>query len=157
MLKISDFGLAKIRPDPSKDEGEEFRLTGETGSYRFMAPEVFRHENYDETVDVYSYGMILFYLLMGKPPWPTYNGLVAVRKAALEGDRPVVPREWDIRLSSLLQECWDENRRSRPRFTRILESLETYSESVFNQRKNSTIETAKPPDFAEQRCACTMM
>ena len=157
VLKISDFGLAKIRPDPSKDEGEEFRLTGETGSYRFMAPEVFRHENYDETVDVYSYGMIMFYLLMGKPPWPNFNGLVAVRKAALEGDRPVVPREWDIRLSSLLQECWDENRRSRPTFTRILESLETYSESVFNQRKNSTIETAKPPDFAEQRCACVIM
>jgi serine/threonine protein kinase len=36
-----------------------------------MAPEVFRHETYNETVDVYSYGMIFFYLLDGRPPWPS--------------------------------------------------------------------------------------
>ena len=40
VLKISDFGLAKIRPDPTKTEQEAFVMTGETGSYRFMAPEV---------------------------------------------------------------------------------------------------------------------
>ena len=40
VLKISDFGLAKIRPDPTKTEEEAFVMTGETGSYRFMAPEV---------------------------------------------------------------------------------------------------------------------
>jgi len=34
VLKISDFGLAKIRPDPTKNEKEVFVMTGETGSYR---------------------------------------------------------------------------------------------------------------------------
>ncbi|KAL7462679.1 hypothetical protein ACHAXS_003053 [Conticribra weissflogii] len=43
-LKITDFGLAKIRPNPEQCEVEAFMMTGETGSYRFMAPEVFRHE-----------------------------------------------------------------------------------------------------------------
>lgn len=43
-LKIADFGLAKIRPNPEQCEVEAFMMTGETGSYRFMAPEVFRHE-----------------------------------------------------------------------------------------------------------------
>jgi hypothetical protein len=28
-------------------------LAGETGSYRYMAPEVFRHEPYNNKVDVY--------------------------------------------------------------------------------------------------------
>ena len=41
-LKITDFGLAKIRPNPEQTEQEAFMMTGETGSYRFMAPEVFR-------------------------------------------------------------------------------------------------------------------
>jgi len=50
-LKIADFGLAKIRPNPEQNEVEAFQMTGETGSYRFMAPEVFRHEEYSETVD----------------------------------------------------------------------------------------------------------
>jgi serine/threonine protein kinase len=44
VLKISDFGLAKVRPDPKTNEAETYLMTGETGSYRFMAPEVYRHE-----------------------------------------------------------------------------------------------------------------
>eukprot|EP00957_Ditylum_brightwellii_P116390 8877589-Ditylum_brightwellii.AAC.1 len=38
-LKITDFGLAKIRPNPEQREQDQFLMTGETGSYRFMAPE----------------------------------------------------------------------------------------------------------------------
>jgi len=127
VLKISDFGLAKVRPDPKMTENSQFVMTGETGSYRFMAPEVYRHEDYTETVDIYSYGMILYYLLSGRPPWATLNGLKAVEKAAKEGDRPNVPRDWDERLSKLLQQCWDENPQARPSFARILDILNAYS------------------------------
>ena len=38
-LKIADFGLAKIRPNAKQSETEAFLMTGETGSYRFMARE----------------------------------------------------------------------------------------------------------------------
>lgn len=127
VLKVADFGLSKVRPDPHKLEKDSFMMTGETGSYRFMAPEVFRHQHYTETVDIYSYGMILFYLLDGKPPWPYDNGLVAVRKAADEGERPTLPRSWDTRLQRLLQDCWDENPSSRPSFKQILQTLSEHS------------------------------
>ncbi len=40
-----------------------YKLTGETGSYRYMAPEVFRHEPYNLKVDVYSFAMIIFQLV----------------------------------------------------------------------------------------------
>jgi tRNA A-37 threonylcarbamoyl transferase component Bud32 len=126
-LKISDFGLAKVRPDPSLSETDEFRMTGETGSYRFMAPEVFRHEDYTETVDVYSFAMIFYYLLSGRPPWEHLNGLKAVIKAATEADRPIIDRSWDSQLSGLMQRCWDENPSSRPSFSVILEELHEYS------------------------------
>ena len=36
-----------------------------------MAPEVFRHEPYNNKVDVYSFGMILYQLIEGVVP---YNG-----------------------------------------------------------------------------------
>jgi len=112
-------------------------MTGETGSYRFMAPEVFRHEQYTETVDVYSFSMILYYLLDGKPPWPFLNGLVAVRKAANDGERPPIPRNWDHRLQSLLQECWSENPAARPPFRQILKVVNDYATDVFQQDSNS--------------------
>jgi serine/threonine protein kinase len=127
VLKVADFGLSKIRPDPKKQENQPFMMTGETGSYRFMAPEVFLHLSYNETVDVYSYGMILFYILDGKPPWPTENGLVAARKAAEEGDRPRIPRGWDNKIQILLQDCWDENPSTRPAFQQILHILRQHS------------------------------
>ena len=131
-LKISDFGLAKVRPDPQSIETDKFRMTGETGSYRYMAPEVFRHEEYTETVDIYSFSMIFYYLLSGKPPWPTLNGLKVAIQVAEEADRPVIDRAWDAQISSLLQRCWDENPNSRPSFSQILKELAEYSKDVLH-------------------------
>jgi serine/threonine protein kinase len=161
VLKVADFGLSKVRPDPKKHEKDSFLMTGETGSYRFMAPEVFRHQHYTETVDVYSYGMILFYLLDGKPPWPYDSGMVAVRKASDEGDRPSIPRSWDSRLQALLQDCWDENPSSRPSFRTILSILNQYSRSVFNS-DSENMQASVPDDasissFRKMGCRCTVM
>ena len=49
-IKLADFGLSKSLPvnkHASYDLQSTFKLTGETGSYRYMAPEVFRHECYN--------------------------------------------------------------------------------------------------------------
>ena len=43
-------------------------LTAETGTYRWMAPEVIRHEKYSRSADVYSYAMILYELLTHEVP-----------------------------------------------------------------------------------------
>jgi len=130
-LKIADFGLAKIRPNPEQNEVEAFQMTGETGSYRFMAPEVFRHEEYSETVDVYSYAMIFYYMLRGIPPWSGLSGVDAATKAAVDGEWPLIPRDVDDRLSTLLKRCWDENPKARPGFDGIIISLTMYSHDVY--------------------------
>ena len=67
-LKITDFGLSKTLGDlaPKKDQSNSYMLTGETGSYRYMAPEVYRHEDYNHKVDVYAYAMILYQMFEGK-------------------------------------------------------------------------------------------
>jgi serine/threonine protein kinase len=152
VLKISDFGLSKVRPKPEVGEKETYTMTGETGSYRFMAPEVYRHEEYDETVDVYSFSMIFFYLLIGRPPWPNLPGLEAVRKAALEGDRPNIPRDVDARLQSLLKDTWDDNPKMRPSFSQISRRLSAYSKDVFKSDTNTiaSIET-------NSKCQCNIL
>ena len=65
-------------------------MTGETGSYRYMAPEVFRHEPYNQAVDVYSYSLIMFWLFSGMRPFAAISDPVnAVKFAALEnGESP---------------------------------------------------------------------
>lgn len=63
--------------------GESYKLTGETGSYRYMAPEVFRHENYNEKVDVYAFAMIFYELLEGIAPYVDLDAVSAAKQAAI--------------------------------------------------------------------------
>ncbi len=123
-LKVSDFGLAKLRPiSDGLVSDDAVYMTGETGSYRFMAPEVYRHEPYGRPVDVYSFAMILFNMLEGEPPWPETPGPDAAKLAALDNDRPPLPRHWDEKLTHLLRSCWAADPSTRPSFAAALEVL----------------------------------
>lgn len=75
VVQVMDFGLSKTLV-PVEKHGtldpnlhQVYRLTGETGSYRYMAPEVFRHEPYNQNVDVYSFAMIIFQLFETSVPF----------------------------------------------------------------------------------------
>lgn len=57
-IKIADFGLSKTLPTRDAKHAEfdlddKFKLTGETGSYRYMAREVFCHEAYNNKVNLF--------------------------------------------------------------------------------------------------------
>jgi len=60
--KVADFGLSRL--NLLKRE-----MTGMTGTLRYMAPENVRCEHYDSKVDIYSFGLIVFFMLVGKPPF----------------------------------------------------------------------------------------
>jgi serine/threonine protein kinase len=154
-LKIADFGLATVRANPSQNQTEVIMMTGETGSYRFMAPEVFRHEEYNESVDVYSYSMIFYQILLGVAPWNAFSGLEAVTKASIDGDRPLIPRNVDGRLSTILRRCWDENPRARPDFEEIINWLNTYSTDEFKTNDKEVHTMANFRDH-EGKCGCVI-
>ncbi|KAG8099290.1 hypothetical protein GUJ93_ZPchr0013g36090 [Zizania palustris] len=84
-LKVGDFGLSKIIKAPHAND--VYKMTGETGSYRYMAPEVFKHRKYDKKVDVFSFGMILYQMLEGDPPFSNYEPYEAAKHVA-DGHRP---------------------------------------------------------------------
>ncbi|MBA0585970.1 hypothetical protein Gorai_016726, partial [Gossypium raimondii] len=84
-LKVGDFGLSKlIKVQNSHDV---YKMTGETGSYRYMAPEVFKHRKYDKKVDVFSFAMILYEMIEGEPPFSNHEPYEAAKLVA-EGHRP---------------------------------------------------------------------
>ena len=121
-----------------EDETSTYKLTGETGSYRYMAPEVFRHEPYNAKVDVYSFGIILFELLDGGVPFTKkVHPLDAARRAALLHARP----GWGMgatskglrraprpppppALRALVEACWRPDPAARPDFAEICRRLE---------------------------------
>ncbi|OMJ76816.1 hypothetical protein SteCoe_23752 [Stentor coeruleus] len=60
-LKLSDFGSAEQMVKMNK-------LTGCFGSVFYLAPEVFKNE-YDEKVDIWSCGVMIWVLITGKQPY----------------------------------------------------------------------------------------
>jgi calcium-dependent protein kinase len=63
VVKITDFGFAKCF-DPS-----EGQLHQTLGSPLYMAPEIVKKIPYDQKVDIWSLGIIMYILLSGKPPF----------------------------------------------------------------------------------------
>lgn len=127
-LKVGDFGLSKlIRVQNSHDI---YKMTGETGSYRYMAPEVFKHRKYDKKVDVFSFAMILFEMLEGEPPLSHYEAYEAAKYVS-EGNRPVFrSKNYTPELRDLTEHCWAADMNKRPSFLEILKRLEKIKETI---------------------------
>lgn len=57
--KLGDFGIARKLENAAGGYSQK-------GTYNYMAPEVARGEDYDATVDIYSLGMVLYWLMNRK-------------------------------------------------------------------------------------------
>lgn len=134
VCKIADFGLSKTLPTQKLARGEDlisgtYKLTGETGSYRYMAPEVFRHEPYNSSVDVYSYAMIVYQLFEHAPPFVGMDAVAAARAASTSHTRPSFvrlkePKQLNAEIRELIARCWAPNPDDRPGFREVCAVLE---------------------------------
>ncbi|KAF2196757.1 Serine/threonine-protein kinase atg1 [Delitschia confertaspora ATCC 74209] len=73
MLKIADFGFARILPTTSLAETL-------CGSPLYMAPEILRYEKYDAKADLWSVGTVLYEMVCGRPPFRANNHVELLRK-----------------------------------------------------------------------------
>eukprot|EP01018_Ginkgo_biloba_P037887 Gb_36967 [translate_table: standard] len=105
-------------------------MTGEIGSYHYMAPEVFEHRRYDTKVDVFSFAIILYEMFEGSPPFANCDAY-EVAKIMSSGDRPIFRAKTYLpELKELIKECWDHNSSKRPPFLDILKTLEKIKETL---------------------------
>ena len=66
-VKIADFDVSKmvLSDETTKYKGH----TGETGTYLWIAPEVLQHRQYNYTADIYSLGLVFYYIWTSKIPF----------------------------------------------------------------------------------------
>jgi serine/threonine protein kinase len=64
-VRIFDFGLSRIQPKRTTDR----RLTGGTGTARYMAPEVARFEHYSFSCDVHAFAILLWEICTLERPY----------------------------------------------------------------------------------------
>ncbi|CAL5024588.1 unnamed protein product [Urochloa decumbens] len=113
---IADFGV-------SRHPSQEGDMTAETGTYRWMAPEVINHKPYDHRADVFSFAIVLWELVTSKIPYENLTPLQAAL-GVRQGMRLDIPSGLHPPLSKLIQQCWNENPNVRPSFAEITAELE---------------------------------
>ncbi len=106
-VKIIDFGLAKVLPHHKK-ENETFQMTGNTGSMRYMAPEVGRGENYNLKADVYSFAIILYEVLNLDKAWNGLHPHEIKTRVLIRKQRPLISMFWPSPLRDLLKSTWSD-------------------------------------------------
>ncbi|XP_058083666.1 serine/threonine-protein kinase VIK-like [Magnolia sinica] len=135
-LKVADFGLSKIAQE--KDMHGSYKMTGGIGSYRYMAPEVYRRESYRKSVDVFSFAFIVQEMFEGRPSNKSESPEAVADKRAYEDSRPSLSSIYPEEIKTLLKECWHKDPERRPSFEDIIARLEIIQENL--NEKASAVE-----------------
>ncbi|MBA0791523.1 hypothetical protein Gohar_016098, partial [Gossypium harknessii] len=129
-VKLADFGLAR-------EESLTEMMTAETGTYRWMAPELYstvtlrqgEKKHYNHKVDAYSFAIVLWELIHNKLPFEGMSNLQAAYAAAFKNVRPSA-EDLPEDLAAIVTSCWQEDPNARPNFTQIIQMLLHYLSTV---------------------------
>jgi serine/threonine protein kinase len=149
--KVLDFGLAKqIVPHiPGSDETQFMTRTqpgAVVGTAGYMSPEQVRGEPVDARGDIFSFGMVIYECLSGKPPFERPTA-VEVMTAILREDPPELPETVAPALRQIVAHCLEKEPDRRFHSARDLAfALRTVSNSATNSRASgSRPALASPP------------
>jgi len=146
-VKLMDFGLSTVVPNASPDSDEEYQLSGETGSLRYMAPEVAKRTTYNNKADVYSFGILLWELVEFKKPFDRMNRDAFYEKVIHGGLRPEISKKIPTDLATLISECWDNDPQARPTCQAIVFSL---AEMLRNEKNKKSHKGSKVGKFVKK-------
>lgn len=124
-VKITDFGLSRLRVN-------SYVNTGPGGTPEWMAPELLRQDPFNEKSDVFSFGVILWELVMCEKPWRDDHPMQIVFKVGSRGEKlPTPPPEsCEPELREMIVECFADDPKRRPDFKRIVERLDVMCHRV---------------------------
>ncbi|NXU88279.1 ANKK1 protein, partial [Xiphorhynchus elegans] len=123
-VKISDFGLSKWMEQSSRMQYIESSALRGTLSY--IPPEMFLQNSKPPGIkyDVYSFGIVIWEVLMQKKPYAGANMMAIIVKVAA-GKRPgleLISDDWPgecQQMVDLMKRCWDQDPKQRPSFSDI--------------------------------------
>eukprot|EP00559_Dactyliosolen_fragilissimus_P006385 CAMPEP_0184858022 /NCGR_PEP_ID=MMETSP0580-20130426/3149_1 /TAXON_ID=1118495 /ORGANISM="Dactyliosolen fragilissimus" /LENGTH=378 /DNA_ID=CAMNT_0027353939 /DNA_START=118 /DNA_END=1254 /DNA_ORIENTATION=+ len=132
-VKIFDFGLAKQLPPEEKFSDGTYSLTGETGSMRYMAPEVHKSQRYNFKCDMYSLGILLWEILAAEKPFKDYSTTMHKELVVGKGYRPKCDKAWPESVNDLMKLSWSEDHTKRPTSSEFHSKLRAEFDSACNK------------------------
>lgn len=114
-VKLFDFGLAKVLHHSKRvDQSDMYLLTSNTGSPRYMAPEVALKKPYNFKADVYSLGILIWSIRMLKTPYANHSMLSLQEKVYNGKERPELDSSFSEVLQDILSHAWHQDPYERP-------------------------------------------
>ncbi|KAL6056515.1 Tyrosine-protein kinase abl1 [Balamuthia mandrillaris] len=124
-IKISDFGLSRLKRDT---ESEEQTTKSEVGPLKWMAPESISQQTYSHKSDVWSYGVVLWELTnFGEEPYPELSLVQAALAVVDEKMTPTIPSDIPSVLQEIMRACWQYDPKDRPTMEEIVSMLSNAS------------------------------
>ena len=137
-IKLSDFGLARVKAYTAT-------MTGNCGTYQWMAPEVLANSRYTEKADgvcwlagaedragvphavvsrfdpasVYSFGVVCWELFTSRCPYESMNQIQVAMAVLNEGKRLAIPDSTPSEVAAVVHSCWHAEPSSRPSFLNV--------------------------------------
>lgn len=121
-VKITDFGVSHFE---ASNYGE---MTGNIGTFGYMAPEVLVGGPYDKKCDVYSFGICLWEIYCCAVPYSNVRCVEQSSTLVYKKLRPKIPRSCPKSVANVMKRCWDKDPSKRPEMdevVRLLEAIDT--------------------------------
>ena len=103
---MSDFGLAK-----TKEHTKTQTVANSLGTVPWTAPEYLtakRIKERSEKGDVFSFGVIIWELVVRQTPWKESGmSLEDIKEVVVEGSRLDIPSDCPQHLKVIMNECWE--------------------------------------------------
>jgi serine/threonine protein kinase len=127
ILKITDFGLSKMKDLGSSNQQTDFKLSARAGTYLYMSPEQLTRNTIDYRSDIFSAGIILYELFSSRHPFSNSVNMESATAAIIKHN-PVEVKEIETaipdELNYLITKCLEKNPNERwNSFSEIKENL----------------------------------
>lgn len=133
-VKICDFGTAC---------DVHTLMSNAKGTVAWMAPEVITTTNYNEKCDVYSFGIVMWEVIMRKVPFKGLNSYQVMQTVAKK-KRPPLPSIMPSSIIMLIELCWSHEASCRPSFILICQLLDKVWAELSNNEANFSTSTQRP-------------
>jgi tRNA A-37 threonylcarbamoyl transferase component Bud32 len=111
-MKLCDFGLTKLKSELNSGSGQF------AGTPCYMAPELFDRKFYDDKIDVFAFGTVLWEIYTQKIPYANCDAM-EIKQKVTKGEElycsSIVPKQ----IANLIQKCRCVKASDRPSFEEI--------------------------------------
>src|SRR5256885_1793800 len=127
LLGGSNFSISYISDMGLCGEVGNVDVTKIYGVMPYVAPEVLRGKPYTQAADIYSFGMVMYFVATGRLPFADRAHNQNLALSICNGIRPEITENYAPKCYiDLVKKCWDPNPDNRPHAKEIKDEIDSF-------------------------------